>query len=85
MRYHTFPEVLRLIRKNNGWSFRVAAKKMGISMSSLQRYEKAEVNPTLTVLYRIAEAIDVDMAVLLGTRRFPIPGAADNTNHPSKR
>jgi transcriptional regulator with XRE-family HTH domain len=78
VKYHTFPEVLRLIRKTNRWSVRVAAGKMKISPSSLQRYENGEVQPTLPVLYRIAEAVDIDMGILTGTRRFPIPASEEN-------
>jgi transcriptional regulator with XRE-family HTH domain len=81
VRYHTFPEVLCLIRKVNGWSVRVAAGKMGISPSSLQRYENGEVQPTLKVLYRIAEATEMDMGILTGTRRFPLPTNEENPGH----
>ena len=81
MKYNTFPEVLRLIRKANGWSVRVAADKMKISPSSLQRYENGEVQPTLPVLYRIADAVDIDMGILTGTRRFPIPTNEDPPIH----
>lgn len=79
MLYHTFPEVLRLIRKSKRWSVRVAAKKMRISPSSLQRYENGEVQPTLKVLYRISEALNIDMSILTGTRKFPFPGHEGST------
>ena len=63
-----FPEKLKVSRKAKGWSVREGAKYMGISPSSLQRYEDGEVQPTLKIFGRIADSLGVSVDTLIGRR-----------------
>jgi ribosome-binding protein aMBF1 (putative translation factor) len=63
-----FPKTLKAYRKARGWSARAGAARMGISTSSLIRYETGEVQPTLRVLTTIAEVLGITVDTLVGRR-----------------
>ncbi len=67
-----FRENLRIIRKARGMSVRGAAKRMKISASTLQRYEKGETEPKISHLNQIADALDIDLDTLCGRKRIAI-------------
>ena len=57
---------LKYLRRSKGWSVREGANHLGISSSSLQRYEKGIVTPTLGVMTRMAQALGVTLDRLSG-------------------
>lgn len=62
---------LREERRNAGLSLAQLAQISGISRTYLLKLEKDETsNPSLEVLHRIADALDITVADLLGTPRM---------------
>jgi len=57
---------LRRLRKNEGLSLDALAKVSGVSKAMLSQIEQNKVNPTVAVLYRIAQALHVDLTELIG-------------------
>ena len=62
---------LRRLRGERGLTLDELAKRAGISRSMLIQIEQQRVNPTLAILVRLAQALDVGLAELveLGSRR----------------
>ena len=75
---HKKPEVmpfarnLRMLRESKGLSLRDLAHELGIGKSSLQLYESAEADPSMTVVKMIAEYFDVDVNWLVGIKKNDI-------------
>lgn len=69
-------EVVRLLRKERekkGLSKYAVAQRSGVSESMLSLVERNLRNPTLEILFRIADGIGADLSVLIrkATKRFP--------------
>ncbi len=62
---------LRRLRAERGLTLDEFAKRAGISRSMLIQVEQKRVNPTLAILVRLAQALDIGLAELveLGSRR----------------
>jgi transcriptional regulator with XRE-family HTH domain len=62
---------LRRLRAERGLTLDELARRAGISRSMLIQIEQQRVNPTLAILVRLAQALDVGLAELveLGSRR----------------
>jgi transcriptional regulator with XRE-family HTH domain len=62
---------MRRLRGERGLTLEELAKRAGISRSMLIQIEQQRVNPTLAILVRLAQALDVGLAQLveLGSRR----------------
>lgn len=58
-------ERLRQLRKRRGWTLEKLAVLSGVSRSMLSQIERAQVNPTLAVAFRIAQAFDRSLADLV--------------------
>jgi len=54
------------IRRAQGKSFRQLAHEAGVSLATLQRIEGGEFDPRLSTLRRLAKALKVSFATLLG-------------------
>jgi len=54
------------IRKQRGISLRELKKASGVAVSNLARYEAGEGDPRLSTLRKVAKALGVTVAVLIG-------------------
>ncbi len=61
---------LREIREGKGVSLRALKKRSGVAVSSLARYEAGQGDPQLTTLRKIAKALGVTVAELIGEKPF---------------
>ncbi len=61
---------LRQIRDGKGVSLRALKKRSGVAVSSLARYEAGQGDPQLTTLRKIAKALNVTVAELIGEIPF---------------
>ncbi len=61
---------LREIREGKGVSLRALKKRSRVAVSSLARYEAGQGDPQLTTLRKIAKALDVTVAELIGEKPF---------------
>jgi len=61
-----FPKRLRAIREMRGLSVRVAARIIGISPSTLQRWESGISSPSLEKITRSAERLNCTITELIG-------------------
>ena len=62
-----FNERLKDLRKKAGLSQAELAKRIGVSKSSINMYERGEREPGLEILEAIADFFNVDMNYLLGS------------------
>ena len=58
--------MVRQIREAQGYSLRALADKVGMSYVALFRVEAGEVDPRLGTLRRLAKALNVTVAELIG-------------------
>jgi transcriptional regulator with XRE-family HTH domain len=58
--------VLRKIRERQGYSIRALAEKVGMAYPALFRLESGEADPRLSTLRRLAKALNVTVADLIG-------------------
>ena len=65
-----FCKQLKLLRKESGLSQQEFAKKVGVSKSSVNMYERGEREPSLETLESIADYFNVDMDFLLGKSKY---------------
>jgi transcriptional regulator with XRE-family HTH domain len=73
-------ETVRVLRKNRGYSLDDLAQRSGVSRASLSQIETAKTNPTISILWKIAAALGVPFAQLLGeshTERVRVLRRAD--------
>lgn len=56
---------LRQFRTNRGMSMEQLAKKIGISKLTLMNVERGEGNPTLSVIWKIANGLNIPVSTLL--------------------
>ena len=68
-----FTDKIRELRKSRGLTQQQAAKLLGISLSSYQKYEreKSPVMPSISVIIKIAEEFQVSVDYLLGLSERP--------------
>lgn len=57
---------LRALRDKRGWSQEELAKRAGISRGYLARLETGRHDPTLTMIEKLAKALNVPVTELLG-------------------
>ena len=63
---------LRQIRRSQGLSLEELARESGVSKSMLGQIERSEVNPTITVLNKIARGLKTSLEQLLQQREEPV-------------
>lgn len=77
-----FSSRLRELRINSGYSQAALSKKIGISKSSVNMYERDEREPGIETIEAIADVFNVDLDYLLGKsdvkNRFPITDFINN-------
>jgi transcriptional regulator with XRE-family HTH domain len=59
-------ETLALLRQARSLSMDELSRRAGVSKSMLSQIERAQANPTVAVVWRLANALGVSMAELLG-------------------
>ena len=59
-------DTLAALRQQQGLSMDELSRKAGVSKSMLSQIERAQANPTVAVVWRLANALGVPMAELLG-------------------
>lgn len=59
---------LRAIRERKGVSLRALKQASGVAVSSLARYEADEGDPQLSTLRKLAKALGVTVAELIGEK-----------------
>ena len=57
---------LKAVRLSDGISLATLSARAGVSKSMLSRVERNDASPTITTLQKIADALDVDIARLIG-------------------
>lgn len=65
---------LREIREGKGVSLRALKKASGVAVSSLAQFEAGKGDPQLSTLRRLAKALNVTVAELIGERSFKKKG-----------
>ncbi len=60
-----FPQKLRQLRQEHGWSQGQLALKIGIDSNRVSRYERATLRPTLEVVAKLAALFEVSMDYLV--------------------
>ena len=58
-------EQISITRKDRGLSGRALGKRAGISQNEISLYERGVREPSLTRLYKLATALDVDIHCLI--------------------
>jgi len=73
-------ERIKTLRTEHGWSQGELAQKVGTDARQISRYENSRITPSVDVLGRIAEALDVslDHLVFEDIPRRPLHTAADD-------
>ena len=69
----TFSERLRQLRTSADLSQMEFSKRIGVSKSSVNMYERGEREPNLETLQRIADFFQVDIGYLLGNPEVSAP------------
>lgn len=64
-------ERLRRLRRQAGLSLEDVAGRSGVSRATLSQIETLKTNPTIAVLWKIADGLDVPFAELLGAEAPP--------------
>lgn len=62
----TIGESIRKYRKEKGWSQRKLSELSGVSHTQIANYETNRTKPTLETIVKIANALNVNIAELLG-------------------
>ena len=57
---------IRLRRNNIGMSQQELADNSDVAKSTIQRIEKGELNPTVVVLLKISNGLNIELTALLG-------------------
>jgi transcriptional regulator with XRE-family HTH domain len=56
---------VRALREQRGWSQAELAKRVGISTADMARFEGGGAIPTLPILDRVADALDMRLSIAL--------------------
>lgn len=66
-----FSRRLAALRRQKGLSQRELAERLGVPRETVDYYERRAVNPTLDVIQKVAEALEVSPAQLIGDGATP--------------
>ncbi|MBQ8528491.1 MAG: helix-turn-helix transcriptional regulator [Clostridia bacterium] len=61
-----FNKRLKELRTSKGLSQQALADKIGVSKSSINMYERGEREPSISMLFTLADLFEVDLNYLLG-------------------
>jgi len=62
----TFSDNLKKLRKENKLTQSVLAKALNVDVNTISRYERGDMDPSITALAKIAEYFQVNTDYLLG-------------------
>jgi transcriptional regulator with XRE-family HTH domain len=68
----TIGEHIMLLRKKKGLSQNDLGKAIGTSGDIIGRYERDAMSPTIQVIMRLADALDVSIDYLVGKTKFQL-------------
>lgn len=68
----TLGQHISLLRKNKKYSQSELGKKVGTSGDIIGRYERDEVNPSVEVIVKIADALEISIDYLVGKTSLAI-------------
>lgn len=78
-------ERLLISRRDMGWNQEKLGEAAGISRGHIAKIERGEVpNPTIDVIYRLADALGVSRAYLLGLVEDPLHDVEDEDTKPHR-
>lgn len=60
-----FPNKLRVLRKNKGWSQGQLAQKIGADLQRVSKYERGVIWPTMELMVQIARVFEVSVDYLI--------------------
>lgn len=63
-----FSDVLKRLRKREGWSQEELGRRLGLAKSTISMYENGTREPSLEILEAIADLFNVDMNTLTDSR-----------------
>ena len=63
---------LRFYRLQKGLTLEEAAKELGISRQTLQKYEQSSINIPITIFIKMAKLYDIDSFTLFGVEDFQV-------------
>jgi len=66
---------IKALRADRGWSLDALSKACGVSRSMLSQIERNQANPTLVVMFRIAQAFGMSLGQLV-----EVPGATSSVS-----
>ena len=67
-----FGDVLKEIRKKNGWTLAEMAERLGTTKQALSKYERGERTPKITVVAKFSEILNIPMSDLAGGEETPV-------------
>jgi transcriptional regulator with XRE-family HTH domain len=70
-------DTLAALRQAGSLSLEELSRKAGVSKSMLSQIERGQANPTVAVVWRLANALNVGMGELLGNTPLPGPAAIE--------
>jgi len=73
MNEKTLGSIIRLLRKNNGWTLRQMSKTVGISVSTLCKVEHDKLTLTYVKLQQLSSRLGMTLAGLLASAEIPAP------------
>ena len=80
-----FEDRLKQYRENKGWTQAELGEKSGVSSRMIQRYEAGTSRPRWDAAEKIAQALEVPVAELLGQSGMLVAEAADKGGAKSAR
>lgn len=63
-----FGSNVRVLRRHHGQCQDVLGRRVGVTRTTLRRWEMGERWPTLPLALKLAEALEVELSVLIGPR-----------------
>ena len=81
-------ERLQRLREERGLSMRALAKSSGLSANALSMIERGRTSPSVSTLYKLADALNVPVTAFFGTpeeRQQVIHLRADSSQPPPDR
>ena len=64
---------LRAMRQAKGWSIRDLANRAGVAVGTIYYLETSDQSPRLHIVYKVADALQVDPAALIARPGDPRP------------
>ena len=81
MRTNTqFPEIIKYLRNEEGWSQGYLASKLDISVGTYSSYERGLSEPALSVLIKVSNLFNVSIDYLASGKEFIVPLTVEENN-----